>query len=431
MRADSASAITSAAAAVRAWEVVPETKDPPRNAAWVMGEPPNCGRLTVVTATWSEARSKTVGNGCHSCGSTPASQLPSMLTTLSWAGSRTSYPTSPCWPGASPVPRLAREAAVVEGKAASSHTGTAPWPCWIMPRRKGVCAVFCLSRPRPSPSARTTHTRLACGRPSAFSKPGTPILAAALPSTSATERRPYAGAAGRPPTAGPGSVVRTAETGNAGPEEWLSWSCISALVPAAEPAGKNAHAGTRVGGRRRMPHRRGRPGVHRTQGTGKKLGVLDSLQAVGLGADPQDDVLLGNGAAVAVVGLTLRIAAARRTHVQALATGPGDGQGDLADRVRRLVVLRLGVHVAQHHRPDLRHRNGLRGNLRHDLFARLVELLVIHMGDHQHVLGEDQDGDVPADLGPVEMRLKVDQVCQAVPAVQGVIHHVGHQQRVE
>lgn len=72
-------------------------------------------------------------------------------------------------------------------------------------------------------------------------------------------------------------------------------------------------------------------GVHRAKGTGKKLGVLDRLQAVRFGADAQDDVLLGNGAAVAVVGLALRVAAARRTHVQALAAGPGDGQGDLAD----------------------------------------------------------------------------------------------------
>jgi hypothetical protein len=93
--------------------------------------------------------------------------------------------------------------------------------------------------------------------------------------------------------------------------------------------------------------------------------------------------------------------------------------------------LRLGVHVAQDHRTDLRDGNGFGGDLRHDLFAGLVELLVVHMRDHQHVLGEDQDGDVPADLGAVEVRLEVDQVCEAVPAVQGVVHHVGHQQRVK
>lgn len=38
---------------------------------------------------------------------------------------------------------------------------------------------------------------------------------------------------------------------------------------------------------------------------------------------------------------------------------------------------------------------------------------------------------MPADLGAVKMRLEVDQVCKAVPAVQGVIHHIGHQQRVK
>ena len=50
----------------------------------------NWERLTVVTSTCSAALSKTVGNGCQVRGSTPASQLPSMFTTRSWSGSRTS-----------------------------------------------------------------------------------------------------------------------------------------------------------------------------------------------------------------------------------------------------------------------------------------------------------------------------------------------------
>ena len=36
-----------------------------------------------------------------------------------------------------------------------------------------------------------------------------------------------------------------------------------------------------------------------------------------------------------------------------------------------------------------------------------------------------------ADLGAVEVRFEVDQVRHAVPAVQGVIDHVGHQPGVE
>ena len=82
--------MASAAAAVRACEVVPEMNLPPRSAARVMGELSNWARLTVLTSTSSAIRSKTVGNGCQADGSTPASQFPSRLTTLSWSGSRTS-----------------------------------------------------------------------------------------------------------------------------------------------------------------------------------------------------------------------------------------------------------------------------------------------------------------------------------------------------
>lgn len=39
--------------------------------------------------------------------------------------------------------------------------------------------------------------------------------------------------------------------------------------------------------------------VDRTQRTGKNLGVLDRLESVRLSADPQDDIFLGDGSAVA------------------------------------------------------------------------------------------------------------------------------------
>src|SRR5688572_22667154 len=284
-----------------------------------------------------------------------------MLTTLSWDGSRTSYPTRPCCPGARPVPRLASEAAVVEGNAESSHTGTSPWPCCRTPRRNGVCADFCFSRPRPRPSARTTQIRLAAGSPSRFSKPSTPMLAAALPSTSATDRRPYAGAGGSADDAEGVEGMTGAERSWSGP--------ISALVPAAETVGENAHPGTRLGRAASVRDGSRGTGVHCPERAGKKLGVLHGLQPVRFGGDAQDDVLLGDGAAVAVVCLALRVTAAGRAHLEPLAARPRDGQSDFPDRVRGLVVLRLGVHVAQHHRPDLGDGDGLRGNLRHDLLT--------------------------------------------------------------
>jgi hypothetical protein len=96
----------------------------------------------------------------------------------------------PCCPGATPVPKLDKAAAVVEGNAESTQTGTSPCPAWITDRRNGVWADFCFRRFRPSPSARTTHTREARGRPRVLEKPSTPRLAAALVSTSAMERCP-------------------------------------------------------------------------------------------------------------------------------------------------------------------------------------------------------------------------------------------------
>src|SRR6476620_3702404 len=127
--------------------------------------------------------------------------------------------------------------------------------------------------------------------------------------------------------------------------EWWGSSGISALVPAAEPVAE--HPGPRP-----RPHGlgvgygSGGTGVDRPQGPGKQFGVLHGLEPVRLGADPEHDVLLGDGSGVAVVRFALGIAAAGRTHVQPLATGPGNGQRELPDGVRGLVVLWLGVHVA-------------------------------------------------------------------------------------
>src|SRR5438067_1847157 len=102
----------------------------------------------------------------------------------------------PCSPGVRPVPRLAKDDAVVEGKAESSQAGTAPCPEAAMDLTNGVWAAFCLRRLRPRPSASTTHTRWDAGNCSLFSKPGRPMLAAALVKTSAIDLLPYRGAAG-------------------------------------------------------------------------------------------------------------------------------------------------------------------------------------------------------------------------------------------
>ncbi len=53
------------------------------------------------------------------------------------------------------------------------------------------------------------------------------------------------------------------------------------------------------------------------------------------------------------------------------------------------------------------------------------------MGDHQHVRGEHQHGDVAPDLGPVEVGFQVHKVGHAFAAVQGVVDDVGHQAGVE
>ena len=49
----------------------------------------------------------------------------------------------PCWPADSPVPKLARDAAVVDGNAESSDTGTWPWPaCMDRAQERGVGALL-------------------------------------------------------------------------------------------------------------------------------------------------------------------------------------------------------------------------------------------------------------------------------------------------
>jgi hypothetical protein len=53
------------------------------------------------------------------------------------------------------------------------------------------------------------------------------------------------------------------------------------------------------------------------------------------------------------------------------------------------------------------------------------------MGDHQHVGGKDQNRDVAAHFSAVEVRFQVDQVRDAVAAVQRIVNDIGHKPGVE
>jgi hypothetical protein len=51
--------------------------------------------------------------------------------------------------------------------------------------------------------------------------------------------------------------------------------------------------------------------------------------------------------------------------------------------------------------------------------------------DHQHVRGQHQHRDVAADFGAVKVGFQVHQVGDAVAAVQGIVHDVGHEAGVK
>jgi hypothetical protein len=53
------------------------------------------------------------------------------------------------------------------------------------------------------------------------------------------------------------------------------------------------------------------------------------------------------------------------------------------------------------------------------------------VGDHEHVVGQYQHRNVPPDFGPVKVCFEVNQVGKAIPAVEGVVHDVGHEPGVE
>ena len=96
------------------------------------------------------------------------------------------------------------------------------------------------------------------------------------------------------------------------------------------------------------------PGGARGQHLGEGEHVGHGVDPVGGGADPDREVVGGDHAGVAVVGLALRVRAAGRLEVDPADAAPADGQDDLvgAGRRDRLagVRRRVGHHAVDHHR---------------------------------------------------------------------------------
>src|SRR3954470_19841765 len=97
----------------------------------------------------------------------------------------------PCAPGGSPVPRLVRLTAVVDGTPAVRLR-----PAGISEDRYGAASAYRWSRFHPRPSRRSTAYRGAAGRPRTFVSPGTDSAPATDGSTSASDPPPYCGETG-------------------------------------------------------------------------------------------------------------------------------------------------------------------------------------------------------------------------------------------
>ena len=92
-------------------------------------------------------------------------------------------------------------------------------------------------------------------------------------------------------------------------------------------------------GQARAPLDHRRPVSRRGRGRGQRAGEghrgADGVGALGVGGQPQRDVVGGRGAGVPVVGLAVRVGAAGRLEVDPGERAPADGQGQLARASRR------------------------------------------------------------------------------------------------
>lgn len=140
----------------------------PRRDARVSPEPSKWVGPMLKGSRWGATFSKTVGNGCHSSGSGPFSQLRALNRWL-LSGLCPSYPIMPWAPGGSPVPKLVRLVAVVEGNPAWRRRALLS-----RERRKGAWPLRRRRSSSPRPSTRTTTALRAWGRSVFHSlKPGT------------------------------------------------------------------------------------------------------------------------------------------------------------------------------------------------------------------------------------------------------------------
>src|SRR5688500_16334403 len=176
----------------------------------------------------------------------------------------------PCSPARMPVPSEVRLVAVVEG---TPHTMSS------MPGRadkNGAHAAFSRSSDVPRPSMTITTNRGASGRPRPSVKPGTPSA---------------------PPTDG------------------------SSSSSVCRPIGPYDDALGSVGAIKREPS-----GVVGGGGRGQRAGEVEEpaygLAAVGRRAQPKREVVAGEVAGVAVVGVALRVVAGRRLDVDARDSTP-------------------------------------------------------------------------------------------------------------
>src|SRR6266536_1978546 len=183
----------------------------------------------------------------------------------------------PCAPGGSPVPRLVRLTAVVDGTPAVRLR-----PVGTSDDRYGATSACRRSRFHPSPSRSSTAYLGAGGSPSVFCSCGTDSAPATDGSTSVSDPPPYCGATG---------------------------------ANTALPAGRERQR------LREVEH------------------LLDAGRAVRCRADPQRDVVGRDGSGVAVVGLAVRVGADGRLEVDPVHHAPADGQDDLTCSRHRRVGL--------------------------------------------------------------------------------------------
>src|SRR5680860_1476851 len=197
--------------------------------------------------------------------------------------------------------------AVVDGKPAQIRYAEGN-----SPRRNGACPLRWRNKSYPSPSMSTTTARRA-GSSSSMSR--------GMPSSRAGSATPNDRTTA-------GSTPASPEASYAGGRFW-----------------SNTEVASVSNGRR--------------QRSSERHGLRQRGLAVGIGTDPQPDVVSGDGPLIAVVGLAARVAAGRRHHVDPADRTPAKGQGELASQRAGHVGGGGRHHVSQHDAPHGTERHAL------------------------------------------------------------------------